>query len=250
MEEMTPTYKPYWQVAKALKADGTQVRNKPFVVHILCTLEVPHRRRYLYISPPPADSAPLTMVLILEDRGCTERVLRRVTDRLWCVKNSVLHTDLELSIISKYIKDESERLFNIAINHPNPLIFRAAYYESPPENNFIRRPRIIFTDPSDEGVLHALCHSKVPPAFEAPRDSLHRGDPSGFSSGESRTDSIFRASRTLSGHMGARVAHKIFYPPLPARKNIISEKFIPIRVSSTASDPQKKPPRLEDPYYC
>ncbi|GBP22364.1 hypothetical protein EVAR_11880_1 [Eumeta japonica] len=56
--------------------------------------------------------------------------------------------DLELSTISKYMKDTSERFFSIAINHPKPLISSAASYKAPPANHFIRRPRNVFTDPT------------------------------------------------------------------------------------------------------
>ncbi|GBP29026.1 Probable RNA-directed DNA polymerase from transposon X-element [Eumeta japonica] len=77
-------------------------------------------------------------------------IVKRATDTQWYIKNSVLHRDLKLPSIFKYMKDASERLFGIAINHPNPLISSAASYEAPPANHFIRRPRNVLTDrPND-----------------------------------------------------------------------------------------------------
>ncbi|GBP14436.1 hypothetical protein EVAR_7723_1 [Eumeta japonica] len=56
-------------------------------------------------------------------------------------KSSVLHRDLDLTSINKYMKDASERFFSIAESHPNPLPSAAASYEAPPPYHFIRRPR-------------------------------------------------------------------------------------------------------------
>ncbi|GBP82208.1 RNA-directed DNA polymerase from mobile element jockey [Eumeta japonica] len=65
-------------------------------------------------------------------------------------KNSTLHRDFELPTISKFMKDASERFFDIASNHPNPLLVEAVTYEPPPPNHFCRRPRNILTDPPDD----------------------------------------------------------------------------------------------------
>ncbi|GBP61680.1 RNA-directed DNA polymerase from mobile element jockey [Eumeta japonica] len=50
---------------------------------------------------------------------------RAATDAHWCVRNSILHRDLELPNLSKYMKDASKRFFDIAGSNPNALL-RAA----------------------------------------------------------------------------------------------------------------------------
>ncbi|GBP66085.1 RNA-directed DNA polymerase from mobile element jockey [Eumeta japonica] len=50
---------------------------------------------------------------------------RRAADATWYVKSCVLHRDLELPTISKYMKDASERFFDVASSHPNPLLVSA-----------------------------------------------------------------------------------------------------------------------------
>ncbi|GBP32528.1 hypothetical protein EVAR_23939_1 [Eumeta japonica] len=40
-------------------------------------------------------------------------------------------------------------LFDMAQNHPNPLIVSAATYEPPPAHHFLRRPRNVLSDPPD-----------------------------------------------------------------------------------------------------
>ncbi|GBP46756.1 RNA-directed DNA polymerase from mobile element jockey [Eumeta japonica] len=75
---------------------------------------------------------------------------KRAADAPWYVKNSVLHRDLELPTISKCMKDASERFFNIANSHPNPLLVSAVSYEPPPPTHFCRRPWNVLIDPHDE----------------------------------------------------------------------------------------------------
>ncbi|GBP59376.1 Probable RNA-directed DNA polymerase from transposon BS [Eumeta japonica] len=53
---------------------------------------------------------------VLQNKFC-----RSATNGHWCVKNLVLHRNLELPTISKYMKDASERFFSIAVSHPNTL---------------------------------------------------------------------------------------------------------------------------------
>ncbi|GBP42662.1 hypothetical protein EVAR_87213_1 [Eumeta japonica] len=65
-------------------------------------------------------------------------------------QNSTLHRDFELPTISKFMKDASERFFDIASNHPNPLLVEAVTYEPPPPNHFCRRPRNVLIDPPDD----------------------------------------------------------------------------------------------------
>ncbi|GBP86567.1 Probable RNA-directed DNA polymerase from transposon X-element [Eumeta japonica] len=100
-----------------------------------------------YESPVFAHGAPNTLkkLQVLQNKFC-----RAATDAHWCVKNSLLHRDLDLPSIQKYMKDASERFFSIAESHPNQLLSAAASYEAPPPYHFIRRPRNIITDPPDD----------------------------------------------------------------------------------------------------
>ncbi|GBP13807.1 RNA-directed DNA polymerase from mobile element jockey [Eumeta japonica] len=82
---------------------------------------------------------------------------RAATDAHRCVRNSVLHRDLELPTISKYMKDASKRFFDIAGSHPNALLRATVNYEPPHFRHFIRRPRNVLNDPPD--VLTAAVES-------------------------------------------------------------------------------------------
>ncbi|GBP37422.1 RNA-directed DNA polymerase from mobile element jockey [Eumeta japonica] len=75
---------------------------------------------------------------------------RRATDAPWYVKNSILHRDLELPTISKFMKDVSECFFDIANSHQNPLLVETVSYEPLPPNHFCRRPRNVLLDPPDD----------------------------------------------------------------------------------------------------
>ncbi|GBP89574.1 hypothetical protein EVAR_100018_1 [Eumeta japonica] len=72
-----------------------------------------------------------------------QRAINKLTQwlRLWRIE------DLELPTISKFVKDASERYFNIASSHPNPLLVSAVSYEPPPPYHFCTRPRNILSDP-------------------------------------------------------------------------------------------------------
>ncbi|GBP64421.1 hypothetical protein EVAR_19873_1 [Eumeta japonica] len=63
---------------------------------------------------------------------------RRAADALSYVENSVLHRDLELPTISKFMKDETERFFDIASSHPNPFLVSAVSYEPPSPHHLYR----------------------------------------------------------------------------------------------------------------
>ncbi|GBP34907.1 Probable RNA-directed DNA polymerase from transposon X-element [Eumeta japonica] len=80
---------------------------------------------------------------VIQNKFC-----RVATDAHWCVRNSILHRDLELPTLSKHIKDASKRFFDIAGSHPNALL-SAAVYQPPPPTHFIRRPRNVLIDPPD-----------------------------------------------------------------------------------------------------
>ncbi|GBP61865.1 Probable RNA-directed DNA polymerase from transposon X-element [Eumeta japonica] len=79
----------------------------------------------------------------------TNKFCRAATDAHWCVRNSILHRDLELPTLPKYMKDASKRFFDIAGSHPNALLRAAVDYQPPPPTHFIRRPRNVLIDPPD-----------------------------------------------------------------------------------------------------
>ncbi|GBP91775.1 Probable RNA-directed DNA polymerase from transposon X-element [Eumeta japonica] len=99
-----------------------------------------------YACPVFAHAAPkaLYRLQVIQNKLC-----RAATDAHWCVHNSILHRDLELSTLSKYIKDASKRFFDIAGSHPNALLRAAVDYQPPPPTHFIRRPRNVLNDPPD-----------------------------------------------------------------------------------------------------
>ncbi|GBP85575.1 Probable RNA-directed DNA polymerase from transposon X-element [Eumeta japonica] len=99
-----------------------------------------------YASPVFAHAAPtaLDRLQVIQNKFC-----RSATDAHWCVRNSILHRDLELPTLSKYMKDASKRFFDIAGSHPNALLRAAVDYQPPPPTHYIRRPRNVLLDPPD-----------------------------------------------------------------------------------------------------
>ncbi|GBP21734.1 Probable RNA-directed DNA polymerase from transposon X-element [Eumeta japonica] len=97
-----------------------------------------------YASPvfAHADPKALNRLQVIENKFC-----RSATDALWCVRNSILHRDLELPTISKYMKDACKRFFDIAGSHSNALLRVTVNYEPPPSYHFVRRPRNVLNDP-------------------------------------------------------------------------------------------------------
>ncbi|GBP66600.1 Probable RNA-directed DNA polymerase from transposon BS [Eumeta japonica] len=89
-------------------------------------------------------SKALHRLQVIQNKFC-----RAATDAHWCVRNSILHRDLELPTISKYMKDASKRFFDIAGSHPNALLRAAVDYQPPHPTHLIRRPRNVLTDPPD-----------------------------------------------------------------------------------------------------
>ncbi|GBP14423.1 Probable RNA-directed DNA polymerase from transposon BS [Eumeta japonica] len=76
-------------------------------------------------------------------------VMTAATDAYWCVRNSILHRDMELPTLTKYMKDASKRFFDIAGSHPNALLRAAVDYQPPPPTHFLRRLRNVLIDPPD-----------------------------------------------------------------------------------------------------
>ncbi|GBP65132.1 Probable RNA-directed DNA polymerase from transposon X-element [Eumeta japonica] len=99
-----------------------------------------------YASTVFAHAAPkaLHRLQVIQNKFC-----RVATYAHWCVRNSILHRDLELPTISKYMKDASKRFFDIAGSHPNALLRAAIDYQPPHPTYLIRRPRNVLTDPPD-----------------------------------------------------------------------------------------------------
>ncbi|GBP22391.1 hypothetical protein EVAR_11907_1 [Eumeta japonica] len=85
---------------------------------------------------------------------CSERMwhssVKRAADAPWYIKNSMLHQDQEIPSISKFMKDASERFFDIASSHLNPLLVSAVSYEPPPLHHFCRIPLNVLLDPPDD----------------------------------------------------------------------------------------------------
>ncbi|GBP88720.1 Probable RNA-directed DNA polymerase from transposon BS [Eumeta japonica] len=105
------------------KKSKMSLRNK-------CTLcKVCIRPVMTYAAPvfAHADPKALTQLQILQNNFC-----RRASGALWYVRNDILHRDLELTTISKYMQDMSKKFFDTAANHPNPLLQSAVSYEPPP----------------------------------------------------------------------------------------------------------------------
>ncbi|GBP72725.1 hypothetical protein EVAR_43461_1 [Eumeta japonica] len=100
------------------------------------------KRRFVIDDSPKDDQDPITQDEIKQSR--------RAADAPWYFKNSELHWDLELSTISKFMEDASERFFDIVSSHPNPLIISAVSYEPPPPHHFCRRLQNILSDPPDD----------------------------------------------------------------------------------------------------
>ncbi|GBP50226.1 Probable RNA-directed DNA polymerase from transposon BS [Eumeta japonica] len=94
----------------------------------------------------------------------------------WCVRNSVLYRDLELSTLVKFMKDASKRFFDIAKSHPNALLRSTASYEPSQPYHFIRRPRKILIHPPE--ALTAAVESFVE-RTHATRRLIRAGVPQG-----------------------------------------------------------------------
>ncbi|GBP33852.1 hypothetical protein EVAR_20963_1 [Eumeta japonica] len=97
-------------------------------------------------APPSKKDIGLNFNIVLSE---SEQDLQKATDAQWCVKNSVLNRDLELSIINKYMKDASKCFFDMAKSHPNPPMSSAATYAPPLAHHFLRKSRNILSDLPD-----------------------------------------------------------------------------------------------------
>ncbi|GBP50387.1 Probable RNA-directed DNA polymerase from transposon BS [Eumeta japonica] len=86
----------------------------------------------------------LDRLQVIQNKFC-----RSATNAHWCVRNSVLHRELELPTISKYMKDALKRFFDIAGSLSNALLNAAVNYEPPPSSHFIHKPRNVLNDPPD-----------------------------------------------------------------------------------------------------
>ncbi|GBP11871.1 Probable RNA-directed DNA polymerase from transposon BS [Eumeta japonica] len=116
------------------------LRNKR-TLYLMCIRPV-----MTYACPVFAHAAPN---IIKKLQKIQNKFCRQATDAHWCVENSVLHGDLELPTINKFMKDASKRFFDMAQNYPSPLIVSAVTYEPPPAHHFLKRPRNVLSDPPD-----------------------------------------------------------------------------------------------------
>ncbi|GBP92924.1 RNA-directed DNA polymerase from mobile element jockey [Eumeta japonica] len=159
-----------------------------------------------YASPVFAHAAPKTLkkLQLLQNKFC-----RTATNAHWCVKNSVLHRDLDLSSIRKYMKDASERFFSIAKIAPESATFSSSLLRGATSLSFYpdflcRRDLIV--------IPHMASHApSTPPCVVRPRKAkLNRipansiAEPFMFSSG-----GLFLVgfSSTLPTRTGARENH-------------------------------------------
>ncbi|GBP19853.1 Probable RNA-directed DNA polymerase from transposon X-element [Eumeta japonica] len=127
-----------------------------------------------YASPVFAHAAPkaLHRLQVIQNKFC-----RAATDAHWCVRNSILHRDLELPTISKYMKDASKRFFDIAGSHPNALLRAAVDYQPPhPTLSSGHRPKLPYStrppltasgragkEPTRDGFLRHPMPRRLPP---------------------------------------------------------------------------------------
>ncbi|GBP82723.1 Probable RNA-directed DNA polymerase from transposon X-element [Eumeta japonica] len=120
-----------------------------------------------YASPVFAHAPKaLHRLQVIQNKFC-----RAATDAHWCVRNSILHRDLELPTISKYMKDASKRFFDIAGSHPNALLCAAVDYQPPPPTHLIRRPRNVI----DLSSFTLLDRRLPPPAGQEEREPTRDG---------------------------------------------------------------------------
>ncbi|GBP24723.1 RNA-directed DNA polymerase from mobile element jockey [Eumeta japonica] len=81
-----------------------------------------------------ADTNALYKLQILQKNSC-----RRASGALWYVQNDIIHRDLELPTISKYMQDMSKKFFNISLQ-----ITRTHYYNQPCLTRYL--PHIISSE--------------------------------------------------------------------------------------------------------
>ncbi|GBP58167.1 Probable RNA-directed DNA polymerase from transposon BS [Eumeta japonica] len=115
-------------------------------------------------------SKALHRLQVIQNKFC-----RAATDAHWCVRNSILHRDLELPTISKYMKDASKRFFDIAGSHPNALLRAAVDYQPPhPTLSSGHRPKLPYStrppltasgrgEPTRDGFLRHPMPRRLPP---------------------------------------------------------------------------------------
>lgn len=100
------------------------------------------------------------------------RFLRGATGAPWFLRNVDLHRDLDLPTIRSFMKDVSQRYFDDAPHHPNPLVVAAANYHvgsfRTPRGPRRRFPRHVLDDPDD-----AITIANAPPPDTTHPDTLN-----------------------------------------------------------------------------
>ncbi|GBP86314.1 hypothetical protein EVAR_58261_1 [Eumeta japonica] len=131
------------------------------------------KRRFVAVSLPPKDDLdPIThdevskhiKGLKLKKAPGDQLALFSDDTALYLRSNSIWRIDVnpnksasiyfdystQLRTISKFMKDASERFFDIASSHTNLLLVSDVSYEPPPPHNFCRRPRNVLLDPPND----------------------------------------------------------------------------------------------------
>ncbi|GBP61324.1 Inositol polyphosphate 5-phosphatase K [Eumeta japonica] len=136
-------------------------------------------------SPIFAYAAPKTPVKlqVIQNKFC-----RDATDAHWCVRNSILHRDLELPTIAKFIKNAFKWFFEIADWYSNALLRSAISYEPPHPHHFVRRPWNVY-DPPDALTAVVVKWTRI---VSVSSDILCRGDPMCYSATFSEAVTAFQ----------------------------------------------------------
>jgi hypothetical protein len=141
-----------------------------------------------YASPVFAHAA---MTHLRKLQVLQNRFMRRATGAPWFVRNENLHIDLELPTIAQYMKLASQRFFETASAHTNPLIRNAANYDTrlydarnARRSRLIRRPRHVLDDPDDAITMAIAAHPpRTHTRSQTTRRPRRRGRPSFPTSG-------------------------------------------------------------------
>ncbi|GBP60251.1 hypothetical protein EVAR_14013_1 [Eumeta japonica] len=162
MVKIKPSHKAFWGLAKALKTEGAVPT--PTLRKFDNSIVFDDREKAVFssIEQQCSENPQFDVEYV---RWVKEEVRRRVSlppkyDLDLITQDELTHHGtsgtlyytgtLEVATIFKFMKDASERFFNIASSHPNPLLVSAVSYEPPPPHYFCRRPRNVLIDPPDD----------------------------------------------------------------------------------------------------
>ncbi|GBP62047.1 hypothetical protein EVAR_54072_1 [Eumeta japonica] len=66
---------------------------------------------------------------------------------------SINCSEIDASVAINFVEEQltqHERFFDVANNHPNPLLVSVVSYEPPPSHHFCKRPRNVLLDRPDD----------------------------------------------------------------------------------------------------